>query len=69
MHHLEITEVDRRRWTITGQTTRHSPSVPELVKCARDRWQYASRRRGVTSTGIIRDDAGKIVTQWEWRRV
>jgi hypothetical protein len=69
MHHLEITEVDRRRWMITGQTSRHSPSVPELVKYARDRWQYARRRRGVTSTGIIRDDAGKIVTQWEWRRV
>jgi len=69
MHHLEITEVDRRRWIITGQTTRRSPSVPELVKYARDRWQYASRRRGVTSTGIIRNDAGQIVTQWEWRRV
>jgi hypothetical protein len=69
MHHLEITEVDRRRWAITSQTSRHSPSVPELVKYARDRWQYASRRRGVTSTGMIRDDAGRIVTQWVWRRV
>ena len=69
MHHLEITEVDRRRWIITGQTARHSPSFPELVKYARDRWQYASRRRGVTSTGVIRDDAGRIVAQWEWRRV
>lgn len=69
MLHLETTEVDRRRWTITAQTVTHHPSVPEMIRYARERWEYVSRRRGVTSTGIVRDDSGRIVQRWEWRRV
>lgn len=69
MLHLETTEEDRRRWIVTGCTVTRHPSVPEMMQYARERWQYVSRRRGVVSRGVVRDDAGKVLTQWEWRRV
>ena len=70
MLHLELTTTQHARTgaVITGcQTTSHSHSAACLAR-ARDCWQWISRRHGVTLHAVIRDDAGKAVTRWEWRR-
>jgi hypothetical protein len=53
-------------------TYRHSrqPHVPAAMAYARQVYQQtAHMRHGVTVEATLRDDAGRILHAWTWRRV
>ena len=52
-------------------TYRHSrqPNVPQALAYARHLWGQVSRSRPSSMRVVIRNDAGRIVTSWHWRRV
>jgi hypothetical protein len=70
MLHLELTTTQRTAAgaVITGcQTTQHTSGAACLAR-ARDCWHWVGRRHRVALHAVIRDDAGRPVTRWEWRR-
>lgn len=60
-----------RRGIATTYRTSRQPHVPAAIHYARYVWTATEKawRHDTTMTTTLRDDAGRIIKVWDWRRV
>jgi hypothetical protein len=64
------TETRTAHRRIAGYRTSRQPHVPAALAYARHVWEGITKAgRPATMAVTMRDDAGRVVHTWQWRRV
>ncbi len=68
---LQLEHRTARRGIVTGYRASRQPNVPAALAYARAVWQATEPgwRHDATMRATLRDDSGRIVHSWQWRRV